>query len=641
MPFILDDPLNIVENPTIHHLSQIWNVLSPPHTAALGGRPIENLSLAINYAFGPSAVWGYHALNLAIHILASLTLLGVVRRTLLRPVLNGRFGNSAPCLALAIAVIWAVHPLQTEAVTYLSERTESLMGLFYLLMLYCFIRGAESKEPRLWFTLCVVACLLGMATKETMVTAPVMVLLYDRTFVAGSFREAWRQRWRLYAGLAGTWLLLGYLLSGLSQRGGVGLGLEVGWWVYGLTQCRSIVHYLRLAVWPQPLIFDYGDSGMMDVLIEHPADAAPYALILLLLLAGVVVGLRRRPVVGFIGAWFFVILAPTSSVVPVAGQPTAEHRMYLPLVAVVVLVVIGVHRLVGRRSLVLFLAAALGLGFLTAQRNEDYRSEASIWSDTAAKRPHNLRALNNLGVALANAGRVTEAMARYRQTLQIDPHYAEAHVNLGAALFNMGNVPEAMQHYEEAIRSKPDYPESYYNLGNALGKLGRVKEARERYEQALRLRPDYANAHNELGLLLVESGRIPEAITHFQLALRFKPDYPDAHYNLGTTLLHAGRLPEALAQLGRAVRLNPDDPNARCNLGIALFQLGRLQQAIEQFQVVLRLQPDYPDAHFNLGNVFAEAGKRAEAKEQYQLALRLKPDDTEARDNLNKLQASP
>jgi protein O-mannosyl-transferase len=140
-PFILDDVLSIPDNPTIRHLWPISQVLSPPALAGVGGRPVVNLSLAINYAFDGTEVWGYHALNLAIHILAGLTLFGIVRRTLLQPMLRGRFGAVADGLAMATAVIWVVHPLQTEAVTYLSQRAESLMGLFYLLTLYCFIRG--------------------------------------------------------------------------------------------------------------------------------------------------------------------------------------------------------------------------------------------------------------------------------------------------------------------------------------------------------------------------------------------------------------------------------------------------------------------------------------------------------------------
>ncbi len=258
LPFLMDDPLAIVDNPGIHHLWPIWDVLSPSPTSLVGGRPVVSLSFAVNYALGGVTVGGYHAFNLAIHALAALTLFGFVRRTLLRPSLRERFAASATSLALATAVLWAVHPLQTEAVTYVSERCELLMGLFYLLTLYCFVRGTDSKRSGSWFTAAVVACLLGMASKEVMVTAPLMVLLYDRTLVSGSFREAWkRHRW-LYLGLASTWLLLARMMIGLHSRG-VGLGLQISWWSYALVECRAIVKYLCLAIWPHPLVFDYGE----------------------------------------------------------------------------------------------------------------------------------------------------------------------------------------------------------------------------------------------------------------------------------------------------------------------------------------------------------------------------------------------
>jgi protein O-mannosyl-transferase len=246
---------------------------------------------------------------------------------------------------LGAAVIWIVHPLQTEAVTYISQRCESLMGLFYLLTLYGFIRGAESRTPAGWFALSVAACFLGMATKEVMVTAPVMVLLYDRTFVSGTFREACHSTWRLYLGLAGSWLLLGYLMTGAHNRG-VGYGPGLTWWAYALTECRVVLHYLRLAVWPHPLIFDYGEY----VPTGHLAALAPYALILAILATVVFFELKRHPAIGFVGAWFFVVLAPTSSVVPITASPMAEHRMYLPLASVVTLIVVGAFAL-GKRLL--------------------------------------------------------------------------------------------------------------------------------------------------------------------------------------------------------------------------------------------------------------------------------------------------
>jgi protein O-mannosyl-transferase len=556
VPFILDDVPSITQNPSIRHLWPLWGPLVPPRGVGMPvqGRPVVNLTLAINYALGGVTPWGYHAVNLAIHILAGLALFGIVRRTLLRPTMGGWFGAEATLLALAVGVIWTVHPLQTEAVTYVVQRAESLMGLFYLLTLYCFIRGTESRKPGRWYALSVTACLLGMGTKEVMVSAPLMVLLYDRMFVAGSFREAWTRRWRLYAGLAGTWVLLGYLVANTGNRGGsAGFGTEVAWWEYAPTQCRAIVQYLKLSVLPYPLVFDYGTAT-----VRHMGQALPYAVVLTALAGGTVIALRRWHAIGFLGVWFFAILAPSSSVVPVSTQTMAEHRMYLPLAAVVTLVVMGIYALLGRRGVVVFLMLAVGLGYLTAQRNEDYRTELSIWSDTVGKCPDNARAHTNLGLALLRAGQLPQAIAQDEEALRIRPHYARAHYNLGLVLWQAGQLREAIAEYQEAVRIDPDFVEAHVNLGIALSQVGSNQDALVHFMKALRLRSDSPEVHSNLGFFLLQSGKLPEAVEHFEQALRINPDYVEAHFNLGLALEKMGRVPEAIEHYEQVLKLRPD-----------------------------------------------------------------------------------
>ena len=201
-PFIFDD-LAISQNPTIRELWPIWKPLCPPnHGEPVTGRPLLNLSFAVNYAVSGLNVRGYHVANLAIHVLAALLLFGILRRTFLLRSLGNSQIPTPIYFALAIALLWAVHPLQTESVTYIVQRAESLVGLFYLLTLYCFIRGATWGRGRYWYAAAVLACLLGMASKEVMVSAPLIVLLYDRAFLAGSLREAWRRRYGFYLALA-------------------------------------------------------------------------------------------------------------------------------------------------------------------------------------------------------------------------------------------------------------------------------------------------------------------------------------------------------------------------------------------------------------------------------------------------------
>jgi tetratricopeptide (TPR) repeat protein len=480
-------------------------------------------------------------------------------------------------------------------------------------------------------------------SKEIIVTAPVIVLLYDRTFVAGSFRETWRQRWRYYLGLAGTWLLLACLMTGLIQRG-AGFSDAVKWWNYALTSCRSVGLYLKLAIWPHPLVFDYGTNS---IVVQHATEIAPYALLLAVLLVGTAIALWRWPVVGFAGGWLFLILVPTSSVVPVAFSPMAEHRMYLSLAAIVAVVVLGLHALIGRRSLILFAAMAVGLGWLSVRRNEDYRSELALFSDTAAKCPDNERARYNFGFALSHSvGREREAIAEYQAALRIDPDYAEAHNNLGNSLSQIpGRLPEAIAEYQAALRTNPHYAEPHNNLGNALSQIpGRLPEAIAEYQAALRINPDYADAHYNLGKSLSQiPGRLPEAIAEYQAALRINPDYAVAHNNLGNALSQIpGRLPEAIAEYQAALRINPDYDDAHYNLGTSLSQIpGRLPEAIAEYQAALRINPDDAEAHYNLGLLLMNIpGRRQDAIFHFETTLRIKPDFMQARKTLDQLQKS-
>ena len=671
-PFVLDDADAITENPTIRHLWPFFGAFSPPGAGAtVSGRPVLNFSLAVNYAISGEAVWSYHALNLAIHFLAACTLFGVVRRTLGRPLLRPRFGDVQLPLAAAVAGIWLLHPLQTESVTYVSQRTESLAGLFCLLTMYGFIGAVSSPRPWPWRVLTVLACLGGVGTKEVAATAPLLVFLYDRTFVAGTFREAWRRRRWLHLSLAATWGPLALLVAstGWNRGGTAGFNVGVSPWAYWLTQFEAVARYLKQALWPHPLIFEYGTFWVGFW------DAAPFALIVLPLAAVTMVALWRRPVAGFLGAWFFTILALTS-VVPGTNQMIVEHRMYLPLAAVVALAVTGLHAVLGRRSLVLWPVLAVGLGWLTFVRNETYGSELALWRDTVAKVPRNARARYNLGIVysergqyaqaieqgetalqlddggasaeqapvihnklgydLAELGRVPEAVAHYEQALRLKPDYALAHLNLARALARLDRYPEAIRHYEEALQLKVGGAAAEAELGDALMHEGRAEEAIAHCRAALRLTPTWAPGFNNLAYALLLTDRVDEAITAYREAARLDPRYAAAWVGLGYALIRAGRPAEAVAPCTEAVRLQPGFADAHNTLGIVFAQTGRTAEAIACFEQALRLDAGGADVHNNFGNALAAAGRAAEAIAQYREALRLNPDYAPAHRNLGE-----
>ncbi len=636
-PFVFDDPSSIAANPTLRTLWPPWAPLLPPRAAiTVQGRPVLNLSLALNYAFGREAVRGYHAMNLAIHLGAALTLFGLVGRTLQQPSVAPRFARAAWSLSLTVALLWAVHPLQTQAVTYVIQRAESLMGVFYLLTLYFFVRGLASPTPHRWFGLSVAACYLGMGTKEVMVSAPIIVLLYDRAFVAGSFAAAWRARRGVYIGLASSWVLLACLVAstGGNRGGAAGFDVGVGWWDYALTQFVAIAHYLRLALWPRPLVFEYGTFW-----VDDPATVVTPAVVVLGLTGATLLALWRRPALGFLGCFFFAILSVTS-VVPGTTQMIVEHRMYLPLAALIVGAVLTVHSLLPGHTLPRWAPAVVALGLLTHARNHDYRDERVLWRDTVAKRPDNALAHEMLAQALERTGEIDAAIAERQRALEIFPTFAVAHCNLGDTLSRLGKIDEAIPHYEAALASKPAYADAHNGLGAALARAGRLPDAIAHFTRAIALSPDHAEAHANLANAFALTQQPDDAVRAFEQAIRLAPENPRFHFTFGNLLVALGRKPAACDQFAAAVRLAPEFVDARANLGAVLLELQRPEEARREFEHVLRLTPELATAHLGLGEAFFALGRTHEARAAYRRALELDPALAPARAALRRVDSA-
>ena len=499
-PFIFDDHQSVEENPHAHRLWPLTYSMRAPLASGIAGRPIVSLTIAINYAIGGLDVTGYHVANALFHTISVLLLLGIVRRTLRLPGVAEHFGRDTDWLALSIALLWAVHPLLTESVTYIIQRTELLMGMFFLATLYCFIRGSTAASPRgrtAWYLMSVIACALGMGSKEVMVAAPIIVLIFDRLFLAGSFRAALRCRY--YIALALTLAIVPILLmtsvAFVSKSGGGFERLTV--WQNLLTQAGVIVHYLRLALWPNELVIDYDDWPIA----RSPIEVLPQALLILALLALSAYGVWRGHRLSFLGAWFFIILAPTSSFLPLGTEIAGERRMYLPTIAIVTLAVLGGRfaliwlsrrfawrassvRLSGALAILIFAGAMIAT---TVNRNEDYRTAVSIYGDAAAKRPNNARARLNLGIALYRVGETEAARQSLQRALDLKPNYPDAHYALGGIAAADGNSDRAAAHFAAAQKGRPHWPLPYVRLGELLEAKGHAREAREMYDVARKI----------------------------------------------------------------------------------------------------------------------------------------------------------
>lgn len=609
--FVFDDVPAIVENPHLRRLWPLSEAMRAPAGSTLSGRPVASLTFAVNHALAPPDardvftpagsgpagagrelflrnLRGYHVTNVALHLLAALTLFGVVRRTLLSPPLRARYGAAAGWLGGIIALLWLVHPVQTASVTYVVQRVELLMGLFYLVSLYCAIRADQTPRRRwLWIAASIAACALGMASKEVMVSAPVVVALWLALF--GSARAQrdglqGRASWVLLGGLASTWLVLLALIAASTEARAIlsGLGLQTGmdatgpvWtaWSYLLTQTEVMVHYLRLGLLGGPLAIDYYGWPPARTL----ADAMPHVLIVAALAGGTLIAVWRRRPVGFLGAWFFLILAPSSTVVPIGTEIAAEHRMYLPLASVIAGVCTGLYSLgrmaahraglnaIGRPRFVAAVAlASAGLAVahfaaLTHARNRDYWGEEAVWRDAVSKRPANARARINYGIVLVGERRYAEAERQMRAALDLDADrqtMAQVHLQLGAALCAGGRCDEGLPHAERAFELDPDSPEVYAILGEAYNGQGAVARAHWFLLEAARRKPDDPRVLNRVSWFLstvpddtLRDGRLASELAQRSVALTGRRD-PVALDSLAVSLAVLGRF-DAAALVGR------------------------------------------------------------------------------------------
>lgn len=624
-PFHFDDQEAIVENTHIRDLGNLPAVFSAPPQSAVAGRPVVGLSLALNYSVGGLEPESYRLWNIALLVLSAFLVFLVLRRTLAATPATSTYSD---WMSIVCALVWLVHPLHTEVVGYVVQRTESTMGVFYLLTLYASIRAMAAREGLRWTVLAVVACALGMASKESMITAPLMVLLYDAVFVADSPMEAIRRRPTLYAGLAAsTVVALALNASGPRWRS-AGFASGIDPWTYLLNQSVMIVRYLRLAVWPDGLVFDYGPTRAIAF-----ANAWPAFVSVALLGAVTLFGWTRWPRVAFAATWFFVTLAPSSSVVPIATEVGAERRMYLPLVAIVVAGVVGVWTIVGTRwrraRAVLAPVAAVVvvvLGVSSVVRLRDYRDSVILWETVVERRPHG-RAHYMLGMALAERGRREEALAQYRLAAADEP---SAHHALGVALLEDRRPEEAVGHFRRFLELRPDdyrAPTMHALIGRALLQQHRFSDAEVSLREALRMQPDSLDAQNDLADALFEQRRFGDAEAAYRSVLRVQPGRGPALLNLGVSLVAQGREGEAALAFAEAVRAMPQNLDARLNLGYALASLGRFDEAVDTYREGLAAAPRRVPLLNALALVFAAQGRRTESMAAFQESLKVAPGD--------------
>ncbi len=673
-PFIFDDVI----------LIQDYSGKSPAEVIKAGLRPVFNAVFLLNQKISASSTWSWHLVNICLQALSSLALFGLVRRTLLLGTFGGRFESSASWISMVSALLWAVHPINTQAVTYITQRGETMVCLFMFLLLYCMVRAETSAANRFrWQAMAVICCCLGLGSKEAMISALPAAVLFDRSYLSSSFKEIWRKNKFLYIALSSIYLspvipLLakGELLTNLLHTGGVDR------WSYLLTQTEVVLLYLGNSFCPLWLCFDH-DWPLRTRLAEVIAPAIIVSGLLLLS----IFAWFRSPRAAFPALFIFICLAPRSSLVP---RPDAcvDYRFCMPLAAVAVLTAAGFFRLMsliqdkctgGSRGGLIKMAwfsvpvlAVITLVLLTFMQNRLYADPYLIWKDTVERSPENSRALNYLGIELVKKNRLDEAKDCFIRSISINPDVTAMN-NLATLLKQQGELDEAMSLYGKLagilsgqvhmtkLMARDTYALVLANMAEIDLACGRGVEARAKIERALVLtlkNPDvdiiagkyylaqgdrkralecFAEASSwslepsstglEAALVLIDANCMEEALAILHPILVENPSNPILNYYAGLASLNSGRPGDARKYLIKALNLDPSMPMPLVELGILAAGEGNMKEAESLFRKALVLVPEYPEARYNLGMLLKSTSRPEEALDEFIMCGKLRPDN--------------
>jgi tetratricopeptide (TPR) repeat protein len=664
VPFVFDDESSILDNPVIKSLG---NFLSSSKGYTFNPRRfVGYLTIAMNYAVGGFDVTGYHAFNLAVHIVNAFLVYALTVLTFRTPYMrNSSLSLSSRAIAFFTAALFVVHPIETQAVTYVVQRFTSLTTMFYLMSLSLYARWRlleeSGRSPRrkafLWYFLALVAAVLAMKTKEIAFTLPIMVVIYEFFF----FRLPMRRRLPFLAPILATLFIIPLSLLNIAKPLGQALSdvsevtriqTDVSRWDYLFTQFRVIVTYIRLLVFPVNQNLDY------DYPMYHSFSSPPVILSFLFLLAlfifGLYLFLRSRRcdseygpgfrLVSFGIMWFFVTLSVESSVIPIVDL-MFEHRAYLPSVGFISAFVVGAmivmsrlkrkrEKFFGEAVAPVLVVMVLLFGLATYSRNMTWKDPVTLWSDVVKKSPAKARTIYDLGQAYDIRGQAERAADLYRTAIRLDPYLAHAYNNLANIYEKQGRVELAIWLYRKVIALYPEDAIARTNLGAVYAKQGRYAEATAELTTAIRIKPDYAIAHNNLGNVYYERGYLDDALREYQTAIKVKEDFSGAYNNLGLVYVKKGLLNEAAEEFRLAIRFEPGGAEPYNNLGMVYLKQGNFEGALHEFQRASALQPGNPAIHANIGRVYLSTGNLEEALRAFQTALAIAPDLSEVRNYL-------
>jgi type IV pilus biogenesis/stability protein PilW len=693
VPFHFDDHHTIVLNRDLHIKTlslQAWlKFFDRDHLGSL--RNFTNFTFAVNYYLGRLDPFVYHLSNLLIHMGAGLLFYGLLWLTLRLPVFRQSYGSIAFPVSLLSSLLFIVHPVQVQAVTYIVQRYSSLATLCFLLSMVCYVNARLSFGSRRWYWSggAVVAGLLAFYSKENTLVLPLFIGLYEFLFFQEGTLKIERKTLRLILLFSGLLLLAILLFWGkfFLEAFHYRLGLTGLWSDRLLTQCRVFVFYIGLLIYPNPSRLNIDHDFPLSRSLLHPPATLPALLLVLGLLGLALWRVKKNPLLSFCIFWFYGNLL-IESILPI--DMVFEHRLYRSSASAFFLFSLctmrgiewfrqkqpefpGVTYPYGFET-VLALLLLLPLTVWTIQRNVTWRSTIALWEDAVRKSPKKPRPYHNLGVEFHRVKETEKAIASLTTSLKLvegKSDYAPPHFSLGLIYAEIGQTAKAIDHFEKyyvikpkeakplneigilylknksfekaisyfqrGIEIDPKEPKFYANLGNTYLQTNRIDEAIILLQKALSLDPELDDVHIKLAEAYEKSGQISLAREELRKTLSIQSDSSEAYVILGALYLKEGKLEEAIQTLLKGTQLNPQEAKAFNNLGIAYQRKGLYPEAIASLEKAVALDPGYVDALVNLGGAYGERGEVERAMASYQKALHLQPENAEAHNNLGKI----
>lgn len=601
----ISKPGNIPLLFTYDYWKQFYLMLSRQHNQQerVNYRPIFMASFAFDYSLWKLNPFGYHLSNLLFHILNVILIYFLILNIVRTEESPGGFIN----LPFISALLFAIHPIHTESITWIKNRSDLLTFIFFLLSLILFIKFRFQNKSRsrvLFYCLSLFCFILALFSKSMAVTLPFILGLYIICFVPRGQYKSFLIKTLPFFGVMLIYIIFELAFLGKVGSGGDAVG-RIGLYPNTLAVIKTVGYYFKLLILP----FNLNAERPFSVPGSLFEPVVLFSLLSLLILTAIIIkAFRHSRVITFFILWIFLSLMPISNIIFLASRPIAEQRLYIPSLGFCVLLALGLKRIYSKRlALTLIMIIFISYSYITMNRNLDWRDSITFWTKTAEASPNSPRAYNNLGVAYYDKKFYQEALSSYNKAIEINPGYAHAYNNMGVTYRDTGEkTDEAISSFKKAIRMDPHYAEAYNNLGGVVYEdLNHMKEAIESYKKAVEIEPAYAEAYFNLGLMHDLSDDYEKAIISYQKAIELNPELGIEPYNnLAYIYIRKGRFDEAVELAKKALFIEPQNAEVLDTLGWAYYKKGAPDKALEHLKKAAILLPDNAEIHEHLEAVY-------------------------------------